>query len=81
MIMPTATMLALEPMGDMAGTASALGGFLQGLLAALATLLVGASFDGTARPMVIVMAACGICCALSWLMHRTGSGQAATQAA
>ncbi len=69
MIMPNATMLALEPMGSMAGTASALSGFLQGLLSAIATLLVGASFDGTARPMVIVMAASSLCCAAAWWLH------------
>ncbi|WP_051329348.1 multidrug effflux MFS transporter [Geminicoccus roseus] len=69
MIMPNATMLALEPMGEKAGTASALSGFLQGMLSALATLLVGASFDGTARPMVIVMALSGLCCLMSWWVH------------
>jgi DHA1 family bicyclomycin/chloramphenicol resistance-like MFS transporter len=72
MIMPNATMLALEPMGSMAGTASALSGFLQGLLSAVATLLVGAGFDGTARPMVIVMAGAAVCCVLSWWSHLGG---------
>jgi DHA1 family bicyclomycin/chloramphenicol resistance-like MFS transporter len=69
MIMPNATMLALEPMGAMAGTASALGGFLQGLLGALATLLVSAAFDGTVRPMVVVMAGSSLCCAAAWWLH------------
>ena len=69
MIMPNATMLALEPMGAMAGTASALGGFLQGLLGALATLLVSAAFDGTVRPMVVVMAGSALCCAAAWWLH------------
>ena len=69
MVMPNATMLALEPMGAMAGTAAALSGFLQGALSALATLLVGAAFDGTARPMVIVMAASSLCCLASWAVH------------
>ncbi|HEX2525652.1 MAG TPA: multidrug effflux MFS transporter [Geminicoccus sp.] len=81
MIMPIATMLALEPMGAMAGTASALSGFLQGLLSALATLLVGASFDGTARPMVIVMALSGLCCTASWLVHLASSPCRAAQTA
>lgn len=76
MIMPNATMLALEPMGSMAGTASALSGFLQGLLSAVATLLVGASFDGTARPMVIVMAGAALFCLASWWLHlRTAVGR------
>jgi DHA1 family bicyclomycin/chloramphenicol resistance-like MFS transporter len=74
MIMPNATMLALEPMGEMAGTASALSGFVQGLLGALATLLVGASFDGTARPMAIVIALSGLCCLASWWAHRWCTG-------
>lgn len=73
MIMPNATMLALEPMGSMAGTASALSGFLQGLLAALATLLVGVSFDGTVRPMVIVMTLSSLCCLGSWMVYRTSA--------
>ena len=69
MIMPNATMLALEPMGSMAGTAAALSGFVQGGLSALATLLVGGTFDGTARPMVIVMAGSSLCCLASWVVH------------
>lgn len=81
MIMPNATMLALEPMGAMAGTASALSGFVQGILSALATLLVGASFDGTARPMVVVMALSAICCVASWLAYRSTVTRSAKVAA
>lgn len=67
LIMPTATMLGLEPFGAMAGTAAALGGALQFITSAFATFLVSALADGTARPLVGVMAASAIAAALSWL--------------
>lgn len=67
LIMPTATMLGLEHFGAMAGTAAALGGALQFTTSAIATFLVSALADGTARPLVGVMAGSAIAAGLTWL--------------
>lgn len=57
LVVPTAMMLALEEHGPIAGLASALGGTLQMLLGALSIGMVSLAFDGTPRPMVLVIAA------------------------
>ncbi len=51
---------AIMPYPHMAGTAAALMGSIQMAVAALIGALVGQLHDGTAWPMVTVMAACGI---------------------
>ena len=56
-IFPSATALAIGPQGRIAGNASALLGFLQFLISGCGTWLVSALFDGTARPMAIIMLA------------------------
>ena len=66
LIMPSAGMLALEPFGRMAGTAAALSGGLQATISTLATLVVSSAYDGTARPMVLVMAGAALVSAASW---------------
>lgn len=66
-IMPNATALAMEPHGHIAGTASALMGTLQFTTASIATLLVGFLDNGTAMPMAIVIASCGV---LGLLLNR-----------
>ncbi|MGH8354159.1 MAG: hypothetical protein ACRERY_11635, partial [Pseudomonas sp.] len=43
-----------------AGSAAALLGFLQFSVAALAAALVGVLHDGTALPMALVIAGCGL---------------------
>ena len=53
-------MLALDEHGAIAGTASALMGTLQLVTAAVVMGVVGAFFDGTAKPMVIGIALCAI---------------------
>lgn len=69
LVIPTAMMLALEEHGPIAGMASALGGTLQMLLGAVAIALVSLAFDGTARPMVVVIAgAAAIALALTRLV-------------
>ncbi|SEQ34965.1 MFS transporter, DHA1 family, bicyclomycin/chloramphenicol resistance protein [Faunimonas pinastri] len=55
-IIPTATVLALEPHGHQAGTASALMGTLQFAGGSVSSALVSALFNGTAIPMVGVIA-------------------------
>jgi DHA1 family bicyclomycin/chloramphenicol resistance-like MFS transporter len=64
---PNATAAALATHGQQAGTASALMGALQFGIATLAGAMVGFWHDGTARPLMLVMAVCG---AGAWLAHR-----------
>lgn len=66
LILPTSTMLALEPFGANAGTASALSGAMQFTVSSTATFLVSASFDGSDRPMAGVMTLSAVCAALAW---------------
>ncbi len=66
-IMPNATALAMEPHGEIAGTASALMGTLQFTTASLATLVVGLLDNGSALPMAAIIATCG---ALGLLVNR-----------
>ncbi len=55
-IMPTTAVMALDPHGPVAGTASALMGTLQLAFGAISIAVVGLIFDGTAVPMVAAMA-------------------------
>jgi DHA1 family bicyclomycin/chloramphenicol resistance-like MFS transporter len=52
LIIPIAMVLSLEEHGPIAGTASALGGTMQMVIAALAMVAVSFVFDGTPLPMV-----------------------------
>jgi len=54
------TVLALDPHGEKAGTASALMGTLQFGLGAIGAGIVSVLFDGTAVPLTATMAACAI---------------------
>ncbi|MEW6131925.1 MAG: Bcr/CflA family multidrug efflux MFS transporter [Pseudomonadota bacterium] len=64
---PNTTAAALATHGQQAGTASALMGALQFGIATLSGAMVGFWHDGTARPLMLVMAFCG---AGAWLAHR-----------
>jgi DHA1 family bicyclomycin/chloramphenicol resistance-like MFS transporter len=57
--MPLATALAMQPMGRMAGSASALIGTFQFGLGAVAGAAVGLLHDGSAVPMAVVILCCG----------------------
>ena len=60
LVIPTVMVLALDDHGDVAGLASSLGGTLQ-MLAGGAMIAVAAPFfDGTALPMLITIALCGV---------------------
>ncbi len=59
-VLPNATACAMAGQGTHAGSASALIGSLQFTVAALASGLVGALHDGSARPMALVIAVCGV---------------------
>lgn len=56
---PNAIAAAMAPFGDRAGSASALLGTLQFALAGAASVVAGLAYDGSARPMALVIAACG----------------------
>jgi DHA1 family bicyclomycin/chloramphenicol resistance-like MFS transporter len=49
---PNADALAMEPVGQVAGTASAVFGALQAVAGAILGWLVAQSFDGTLRPVL-----------------------------
>src|SRR6185369_6978605 len=59
-VLPVSAALAMAPHGRNAGAASALLGVLQFVLGAVSGSLVGALHDGTARPMTMIIAACGV---------------------
>ncbi|MDB5537989.1 MAG: Drug resistance transporter, Bcr/CflA subfamily, partial [Devosia sp.] len=76
LVVPTTAVLALENHGTIAGTASALMGTLQMVTAAIVMGVVGAFFDGTAKPMVIGIAICAIIAfALTRLTIKSTAGQ------
>lgn len=64
---PNSAAASLATHGQLAGTASALMGAIQFGLATLAGALVGVWHDGTAWPLLALMALCG---AGAWLAHR-----------
>ncbi len=57
---PNATAAAMAPFGDRAGLASAMMGTLQFSIAAITGALVGHFHNGTAVPMAVVIAVCGL---------------------
>lgn len=67
LVIPTTMVLALDDHGDIAGIASSLGGTLQMLAGGLMITLTGPFFDGTALPMLLAIALCGLIAAgLCW---------------
>jgi len=60
LVLPSATALALSPFPQAAGAASSLIGAIGFVVAALLSTLLGALFDGTARPMASVAALAGV---------------------
>lgn len=60
LVLPSTSVLAMEEQGEIAGSASALMGTVQMVVAAVVMGIVGAFSDGTARPMVVAFAACAI---------------------
>lgn len=59
-VMPNTTGLAMAPHGRVAGSASALLGTIQFVLGSIAAALVGAFANGTAVPLAVVIAGCGV---------------------
>ena len=59
LLLPNVTAAALTPFPGMAGAASSLLGVLPFALGALVSALLGAAFDGTARPLALAVALAG----------------------
>ncbi|EPA99409.1 hypothetical protein PG5_02160 [Pseudomonas sp. G5(2012)] len=59
---------ALMPFPGMAATAAAAMGFIQMSAGALTSALVSRAYDGTALPMTILSANCGVCALLGYLL-------------
>ena len=68
LVQPNAIALALAPYGRQAGSASALIGATQFTTAAVTGALVGVLHNGTAMPMVGIIAVCGTAALL--ILHR-----------
>ncbi len=68
-IMPQATAMALEPFSGMAGTASALMGFIQMATASTAAAIVGIFLTGEPTPLALTLAGCSGCSFIlfSWM--------------
>ncbi len=66
LVVPNATAGAIAPHPHMAGTASALVGFVQMSAGALAGWLVAVNFDGTTRPLALLVMALGVSALLAF---------------
>jgi DHA1 family bicyclomycin/chloramphenicol resistance-like MFS transporter len=64
--------LALEPMGDVAGTANAVYGFFTMTISVLLGALVAGQFDGTVRPLLIGFVGLGVASLLIILITERG---------
>lgn len=73
-IMPNATAAALSQAKSNAGTVSSLMGAASFILGALVSVVLGALFDGTSRPMVTTLALAGAAAlaAERYLVRRAG---------
>jgi DHA1 family bicyclomycin/chloramphenicol resistance-like MFS transporter len=70
--MPNFNAIAMEPLGEVAGTASAVLGVLTTLGGALIGIVVGASFDGSLRPLALTYFACAVLALLAVLWGERG---------
>jgi DHA1 family bicyclomycin/chloramphenicol resistance-like MFS transporter len=71
LVLPSTGVLAMEEQGDIAGSASALMGTVQMIVASVVMGIVGAFGDGTARPMVVAFA---ICATLAFIIAQVTLG-------
>ncbi|MDH7794091.1 MULTISPECIES: multidrug effflux MFS transporter [unclassified Beijerinckia] len=60
LVIPASMVMSLDPHGPIAGMASALGGTLQMVIAAVVIVLASLSFNGTVLAMVAAIALCAI---------------------
>ena len=71
---PNSNAIALSFFPKTAGTANALAGMMRFSIGGLASAAVSSFHDGTAMPMTVVMAVCGIGSVLSLLLMRNKAG-------
>ena len=69
---PNFNALAMEPMGSIAGTASSFVGFYTTAAGAFFGWIVGQSFDGTVRPLIIGFSLLGLCALVTVLITERG---------
>lgn len=77
LVLPSTSVLAMEEQGAIAGSASALMGTIQMIIAAGVMGVVGVFADNTARPMVIAFA---VCASIALLMTQLTLGRSRPQA-
>lgn len=71
LVVPNSSACALAGQGHQAGVASALMGTMQFTVAGVVSAVVGALHDGTALPMAMMIALCGVGSAgMAWLARR-----------
>nr|AIA14502.1 drug resistance transporter, Bcr/CflA subfamily [uncultured bacterium] len=75
LVLPSTGVLAMEEQGEIAGSASALMGTIQMVIASVVMGIVGAFTDGTARPMVVAFAACAVAALVITLVTLRGSSR------
>ncbi|HWJ75000.1 MAG TPA: multidrug effflux MFS transporter [Kaistia sp.] len=70
--MPNFNTMAMEPLGDIAGTASSLIGFYTTILGTLVGLAISQSFDGSVLPLAIGFLAAGLCAFVTVVVTERG---------
>ena len=76
LVLPSTSVLAMEEQGEVAGSASALLGTIQMIVAVGVMGIVGAFFNGTAMPVVIGFAICAVASGIiTMLTLQKGAGQ------
>ncbi len=73
MLLPSATMLALQPVPEIAGLAAALIGTVQLAGGAIVSAIAAAAFDGTAQAMILVLVASALMAGFVRLRARLSS--------
>jgi DHA1 family bicyclomycin/chloramphenicol resistance-like MFS transporter len=73
-VLPNTTALAMAPHGQVAGSASALLGTIQFVLASVIGALVSAFTNGTPVPLAAAIAGCGVA---AFVSHHVGGRQTA----
>lgn len=64
--------MAMEPVGDIAGSASSVQGFVSTCTGAMIGAIVGQSYDGTTSPLHIAFLACGVLALIAILYAERG---------
>lgn len=67
---PLSTAKALNPFKEIAGTASSLLGFTQNIMGAAVSALLAVFIDGTALPISLAVALCGIASAGIYILYQ-----------